>query len=254
MFGRAIEQARHGDDLLLFAAALGFYALVSVIPLVVMILWIISLVLGEDRVRQFAQQVKDLAPEDIGAGDLVISVTEKGSRLGLTAALVALWPATSYGSGLTRAFDRLSPRPDRELEGLRGRGLALVALLPLLIVGTLAATFVGSQAVGESGLARIAGAVIALAAAFFMAASAVAMVYWIFPQEPLSPRSILEGALVTATGISVISLGLVLYFSLGADLPRRYVPSGLAAVVLLSLWLYLSNALMLLGYKVAASR
>jgi YihY family inner membrane protein len=254
VFGRAVEQARHGDDLLLFSASLAFYALVSLIPMVLMVVWITSLVLGDDRVNRLSQEVSELTPKALGAGELITRVAELGNRLGVTAVIASVWPATSYGAALTRAFDRLSSGPDRELKGLRGRWLTLVALLPLLVAGTLVATFVGSQALGEGWAARVAAGGIALAAGFLMAGGAVAIVYWIFPDRPLGPRGIAEATLVTATGVSILSVAFVLYLSLGANFEEHYATSGVAGIVLLGLWLFLSNALLLLGYKVGANR
>ena len=46
-----IERAR-ADDIQLFAAGLGFYALVSVVPLSILILWVTSLVPGDARIHQ----------------------------------------------------------------------------------------------------------------------------------------------------------------------------------------------------------
>jgi hypothetical protein len=49
----------------------------------------------------------------------------------------------------------------------------------------------------------------------------------------------------------VLSLGYVVFLNVGADFERRYATSGLAAIVLLALVLFLANALMLVGYEVA---
>jgi uncharacterized BrkB/YihY/UPF0761 family membrane protein len=201
-----------------------------------------------------AEEIRDVAPKDIGASDLITRVADLGTRLGVTAMVAGLWPATSYGAGLTRAFDRLSPGRNRELKGLRGRALALVALLPLFVGGTLLATFAGSQALGESSIAIVAGMAVALLAGFLTAGAAVAVIYWIFPPEPLGWRGILRATAVTATGVSFLSLAFVLYLSLGANFGKHYVSSGLAGIVLLAVWLFLANALLLLGFKVGSAR
>jgi uncharacterized BrkB/YihY/UPF0761 family membrane protein len=41
-----LDQAR-GQDILLCAASLGFYAIVSVVPLTILVMWILSVVLGD---------------------------------------------------------------------------------------------------------------------------------------------------------------------------------------------------------------
>jgi uncharacterized BrkB/YihY/UPF0761 family membrane protein len=167
------------------------------------------------------------------------------------AILAGLWPATSYGAGLYRAFDALSPKSERELQGLRGRGLLLLIVLPVFILGGLISSYVGSQIIGTSGPARILGIVVALAAGFVAAAAAIGLIYWIFPRDRPSWKGIVRGTIVAGGGISVISLAFTLYLSLGSNFQEHYVTSGLAGVVLLAVWLFLANVLLLVGYEVA---
>ena len=57
--------------------------------------------------------------------------------------------------------------------------------------------------------------------------------------------------LVAGAAISVLSAGYALFLQFGADFQNRYGTSGLAAIVLLEVWLFLANALLLVGYQVA---
>ncbi len=58
-------------------------------------------------------------------------------------------------------------------------------------------------------------------------------------------------AAVAAGSISVLSLAYVEIVDSGTDFERRYATSGLTAIILLALWLFLANALMLVGYQIA---
>jgi uncharacterized BrkB/YihY/UPF0761 family membrane protein len=107
---RLLRQDR-GQDILLYSAALAFYAMVSVVPLTILIMWTVSLALGDQRTHQLAEEIRRVAPKSIGADQALERVADLGSRLGIAAAVTGLWPATAYGSGLERAFDRLGPRP-----------------------------------------------------------------------------------------------------------------------------------------------
>lgn len=246
---RFVEGVRR-DDLLLFAAGLGFYALVSIAPLTILVLWIAGLVFGDARLHEFANAVGRVAPKNLGADRAVERVASLGTSLGVWAAVTALWPASAYGSGLKRAFDRLGG--EREgARGLRGRGLALAVLLPLFSIGVLAAAFAGSKALGRGSVGRVVGPVIALAVGFVVAAVAIVAIYRIFPPEPLPLRAVLRGSGVAALGISVVTVALVAYAAAGTNFQEHYVTSGLALVVLLALWLFVSNVLMLVGYKAA---
>ena len=66
---RALVSRARKDDILLFSAALGFYAAVSIVPLAMLILAVVSLILGDQRIHQLATTVGRVAPKDLGADD-----------------------------------------------------------------------------------------------------------------------------------------------------------------------------------------
>ena len=241
------------DDLFLHAAALAFYGLVSVAPLVVVALWLTSLVVGKDELRRAASSLGSFAPPALGADRALQRVADLGTRVGLVAVVGALWPATAYGSGLVRVFDRVTAGGDRELKGLRGRGLALalVGLLPMLVLISLPATYAGAKVLGDGPVATALGLAVALLFGFVVTAGAVTVIYKVFPHRPPEWRATLRGTLVAATGISLVSVGYVAYLRLAANFEERYASDALAAVVLLAVWLFLANAVLLVGYRVA---
>jgi membrane protein len=238
------------DEILLLSAALGFYAVVSIVPLVVLVASLISLVLGDQRLQVVAKQLGELAPKDLGADKAILQISEQATRLSVVAFLAALWPATSYGSGLARAFDHLS-RTQRRGEGFRGRWLALLVLLPLFVLGGIVGSYVGWVALGSGAWVRVAGVVLAFAIAFVAAGAAIALIYRIFPGENLGWRPILLGASSAAVSISVLSLAVTLYVGLGANFSEHFGSSTVATLVLVAVWMFLANALTLVGYKIA---
>lgn len=250
---RVAARARE-DDLFLHAAALAFYGLVSVAPLVVVGLWLVSLVVDDDEVRHMAEKLGRFAPRQLGVDRALERVADVGTRLGLVAFVAALWPATAYGSGLVRVFDRLSEGGERELKGLRGRGLALclVGLVPALILSSLLAAYAGMRLLGDGPLPTAAGLVLALAFGFVATAAAVTLIYRVFPHRSPPWPSLLRGMVVAAGGTSLLSVAYVAFLRLGADFEQRYASDAVAAIVLLALWLFLANVALLVGYKVAA--
>jgi YihY family inner membrane protein len=248
---RTVAERARTNDVFTYAAALAFYAIVSIVPLTIVVLWIVSVVLGDDRVRQLAREVGRVAPKDLGADHIVQRVAQLGTRLGIVAIIAALWPATAYGAGLERAFDRLRPRSDNALEGLRGRALFFMVLLPVFVLGSLLGSFVGSEAVGKGGLTRFLGYAIALATGFVFTALALILIYRIFPPGRLAWKGVLRATAIAAAGISVLSFLFFLYVSLGANFEKHYATSGLAALVLLAVWLFLANVFMLAAYRIA---
>lgn len=245
-----VERSR-SDSTLLYSSSLAFYALVSLAPIVILTLWIVSLLASDRDVKELATALKEIAPEKLGADRALTRVAQLGTKVGIPAAIVALWPATAYGGGLRRAFEQLSPTPEREFSGLRGRGLAIAALLPLFVIGGLAGSYVSASVVGGSLLGTVAGWIFALVAAFVLVGVATGVIYQIFAPETFALRPLVRGAATCAAGVAVLSLLFTVFLNMGADFQERYASSGLAAVVLLAVWLFLSNTMLLVGYKVA---
>ncbi len=244
-----VERSRN-QDILLFASGLSFYALVSIVPLAIFVIWIASLIVGDQRIHSVAAELKKVAPENLDVSGFVERVAKLGTSLGVPALVTALWPASSYGAGLRRAFDRLGPKKPRELKGLKGRGLALVVLLPLFVMGSLLGSYAGTALVGNALWERILGFALALLIGFVGTAVGAALIYRIFPPERLSPRQILKGTIWSAATISLLSLGFTA-FANTASFAKHYGTAGVAALVVLAVWLFLANALLLVGYRVA---
>ena len=248
---RGIVQRMRREDVVLTAAGLGFYALVSIAPVVVLSLWLTSLLLGDERLHRLGQELSRIAPKDVGADQALQQVAEQGTRLGLAAAILGLWPATSYGSGLVRAFERLGPDRDRERTPMRGRLLTLVVLLPAFTLGSILLAFAGVGLIGDGGVQDALGIGLALVGGFTGAVVGCFLIYVVFPPDRLPWRRILKATLVAATGITAATLALVSYMAFGANFTDHYASSGLASVVLLAVWLFVANVMLLAGFETA---
>ena len=249
----AIVRRLQREDVFLLSAGLAFYALVSVVPFAILVLWVIGAIAGDDQVRNVAEQVGKLLPESLDAGTALQRVADLGARLGLGALAVLVWPATAYGSGLSRAFERLCPGADRPAKGLRGRALALalVGVMPALVLGGLVASYAGTRLTGKGLVGTVLGGLLALVFGFVASGAASALIYKLFSPRPVGGRGLLVGAAVAGASISVLSAAYALFLQFGADFENRYATSGIAAIVLLELWLFLANALVLVGYQAA---
>jgi membrane protein len=232
-----------------FASGLAFYALVSLTPLLILMVWVASLVMPDTELRELSRQVARLTPPDLGAGRAVLRIAELGTGLGVASIVGVLWPASSYGAGLKRAFIHLSLVERERHPGLRGRGLLLILLLPLFVIGSLAAA-IAVTGLFTDGLDRVVGWVAALPAAFLGTWVAMTVIYRMFPPDVLSWSRIVRAAAFTAAGVSVLSVIFTVFMNV-ADFRDQYAISAVAAVVLVALWLFWTNVLVLVGYRVA---
>jgi membrane protein len=250
---RALAIAR-AEDVFLYSAALAFYGLISVAPLVVVALWVTSLVVGPTQIHDAAAELARFSPEGLGVDGALERVADLGTRLGLVAVIAAVWPATAYGSALVRVLDRLTG--DRDATGLRRRGAALllVCLAPVLVLASLVASYAGATTLGNTTGEIAVGLTVALVYGFGATFVTVGFIYRVLPRTLLDWRSTIHGALIAAASISVLSVTYVAYLRLGANFERRYAWHALAAVVLLGLWLFAANTALLVGYRAAHRR
>lgn len=243
--------AARADDVFLYASALAFYGLTSVAPLVVVALWVTSLLASDAQVHDIADDLARLAPAALGADRAFERIADLGIGLGLLAVAAALWPATAYGSALTRVLDRLGRHP--ATTGLRGRGaaLVLVALVPVLMLASLVGSYAGAATLDDSGPHIILGLVLAVASGFAATIATVAVIYRVFPRRPPPWAATLKGAVMAAGSISMLSAAYAAYLRLGVNFERRYASDALAAVILLGLWLLAANTALLLAFRSA---
>jgi membrane protein len=251
---RGALAAAQADDVFLYSAALAFYGLISVAPLVVVALWVTSLVVGSAQIHDAAGELARFSPEALGADRALERVADLGTGLGVVAVIAALWPATAYGSALARVLDRLAG--DSNATGLRRRGaaLGLVGVAPVLVLASLLASYAGATAFGDTPVELVGGFAVGLVFGLGATFVTVAFIYRILPSAPPDWRSTNRGALVAAAAISALSVAYVAYLRLGANFERRYASDALAAVVLLGLWLFAANSALLVGYRAAHRR
>ena len=114
-------------------------------------------------VRSLADGMAGLLPDELGAREAARFLATAGTSMSPFAALAALLPASLYGEGLVRAFDRFSPRDTRRLSA-RGRigSLVVVAASPVLLLGGLSAANALTQVLGDSLLDRLLGRLLRL--------------------------------------------------------------------------------------------
>jgi membrane protein len=249
----AVLRRLRQEDVFLLSAGLAFYALVSVAPFAILVMWLASLVAGDDQVRQVADQLAKVTPPEMRVSDAFQRVAELGAQLGVGALVALLWPATAYGAGLSRSFERLCPGSDMPAKGLRGRALALalVGVMPALALAGLIASYVGTALFRSGFPGVIVGWILALLFGFVGSSAAAAAIYRLFAPRPVGRLGLWKGAATAGASIAVLSAGYAVFLSRGADFQNRYATSGLAAIVLLAVWLFLANALILVGYQVA---
>ena len=248
---RDVVRSTRGHDLALYSAGVTLYAAIGFVPLLLLALYLASLLAGETTVRSLADGLAGLLPSELRADDAARFLSEAGTSLGPVNALASLVPATLYGEGLVRAFDRLSDAGEAGRRSLRGRigALMLVAASPFLLLAGLSATGALTSVLGDGLGARLLGVYVAFLVCWLSISALLVLSYRGIAPDRCCPRALLWGAFTTGSFLSGTSLGFVLFLSLGLDLGGAYGGSTTLATGAVALgWLLLLHAVVLVGY------
>ncbi|MEU3166844.1 YihY/virulence factor BrkB family protein [Streptosporangium sp. NPDC006930] len=246
------------DGLPDWAAALTYYAVLSIFPGLIVLVSVLGLV-GQDVISTILSQVAALAPGDVTrlVEDQVEQVRGSGSARGFLAIaglLVALWSASGYIAAFVRAgnaiYDIREGRPLWKLTPLR-IGLTLVFVV-LMAAAAVAVTFTGrlAEVAGDAlGVGQTAVTVWGYAkwpVLVLIAAGLVMLLYWAAPnvRQP-GFRWISPGGLLAVLLWVVVSAGFATYVANFGSYDKTY--GALGAVVVFLVWLWLSNMAVLLG-------
>jgi membrane protein len=249
------------------AAGLTFYSVLSLFPAMLVLVALVGL-LGRypettDKILQIVRTIGPSSAADTFRGPVEGVVRNKGGAGALLGAglLGALWSASGYVAAFMRASNEVYevPRERRFFRKLPVR-LALtvvmvvvsaVAAVALVVTGPLAeaigsAIGLGSTAVTAWSIAKWPVIVVLIALAFML-------LYFGAPnvRQP-SFSSLFAGALLAIVLWLLASIGFALYVANFAAYNKTY--GSLGAVIVLLLWLYITNIAVILGALFNAER
>jgi membrane protein len=244
------------------AAALSFYGLFSLFPLLVMLISGMSFFLEDEAAKQqVLRAILRFVPPSAHPliRQNIASVLQSRGSMSAVGLVGLLWAASGVFNGLARNLERAWPS-----SGMRNffkrRAIAVAAVLGLFVLLGLLYTF-------QSILAYLAtsirlpfdipllaeGGVLATSAlvAFFFATMAVSMLYHWTPRTSVRWRHAALGALFA---VAVGQLFTYLFgWSLSAGLGRyNLIYGSLSSIVVFMFWMFCMNTLLLLGGHLSA--
>jgi membrane protein len=235
------------------AAMIAYFALLSFVPLMFLSLSLLGLTGRADESSFLVREIKKTLP---GTPinriiDLVHNVQDNAATLGIIGGAALLWAALSLFSVLESAFNIVYGRPNRTF--LRGKGLAfvlmvgsLVTLFVALLAGSLGVAVVREYAPGfisNSATAYVVSIAVSLAGVFLFLLSC----YYLLPNEDMSVREVLPGAVFAAIVLEATFQVLPLYQRY-ADLNPGLRAFGAPAILLV--WLYVMANVIVLGSEI----
>lgn len=243
------------------AAAIAYYGLFSLFPLVTLVVSIFGIVLrNEDRRERVVQALVDALPiEATGVADSLFAVANRGPTLTLVAGIATLWAASALIS-VVRGSLRVAFAADRGMPPLRAKAVDLVvapvAGATVLLALTATTSWRVLQGVFETRLPFLGDR---LGWAWDLGAEALppALVfvgfvtaYRVLPGRRTPLRYLWGGALVATAGFELVKYGFALYISNFSAYDIIY--GSLGGIVALLFWVYLSANMLIVGAEVAA--
>lgn len=249
---RDVRTSLRQHDVLLAAAGLTFYAVIAVVPLLLLAFWLSGLVLGAGELTSLASNASQLLGNRHGVADAVDTVARAGVRPRLTTVLTSALVAAWYGEGLSRALGRFSERTIKQ-PGARGR-----LGVPLLVVSTAVLLTVGlligrglTLALGESAHPTVPRVYLAFVVVWAGLSVNVGLCYLVFGRLRLTAGTWWM-AILGASWIAGSALGFLLVASWPINLRAPFAGSQtLGTAALVAVWLYFSHVALLTGYAAA---
>ena len=255
------------DNCMQMAAAISYYVLFSLFPLVILGIAVLGLVLRDSDIqRDLIAELTGLLPVDAeGARDVENAVRElagpSSGALGLLGLAGMAWTASAMFGVIRRsldiAFDLTGKRPFVRQKLVDFGMLAMLGTLFLLSLGATAALRVARSAIEDAPvigeIARQLG--FGWAVASFLAPAAIscvafALLYWLVPATHVRLRHVWPGALLAALLFETVKLAFGFYIQSFT----RYdlVFGSLGAVVTFLFLMFVSANVLLLGAELAA--
>ena len=249
----------------LFAAALAYYALLSLVPAFVIAVQVAAVFTDEATARttllhHLARWVGPRGAATIG--DLLEHAGAAGGEVGVVGAVALVWAATRLFAGLTRALDTLwavpSPVEDtiprKAGRWVRRRLLAFVLVLAIgLLVAALSLLQVLLAAAREATGTFDVGALRAFESvlAFSLAAVLFAVIYAVLPSVRVPWRDAAVGGLWTA---AIFTAGSTAVSSYVAHKATDSSFGAASSVVLLLLWVHYAAHAFFFGASLTEAR
>jgi len=255
------------DNLTDWAATLTYYGLLALFPALIVLVSIVGLV-GDPQstTNTLTDIVTKIGPESAAATfeGPIRQVTESRATAGfalIASTLIALWSASGYLGAFIRAsnviYETREGRPFWKLRPLQlALTLVLVLLLAVMAAGIVLTGPIASDVAEPIGVSDTAVSIWnygkwALIALLFVLM--ISVIYYGSPNvKQRGFKWITPGSLVALVVWLLASAGFALYVSQFGSYNKVY--GSLAGVVIVLIWLWLTNLAILFGHELNAER
>jgi membrane protein len=254
VLGAIVTEVR-AENVTFMSGSIAYHAFVSLVPFLLLALFLIGRVGDEAMARAFLEAIAgNLTPAGSSGGgvlgqftELLLQAAASGTRnasISVLSLAALVWGTLRIFRGLDQAFsDIYESQAENGFIDQLVDGVAVFGALGVALFGISAAErFVGLPLLGAAdAVARPVLSVVAVAVALFP-------MYYVFPDENVTVREVIPGALVAACGWTALSA--VFRYYVAASATSSYGVVGV--IILLITWLYFGGLILLVGASVNA--
>lgn len=248
------------DDLSDWAAALTYYAVLSIFPAILALISILGL-LGQSAIQPLINNVSGLASgpvRDILTGALQNLQNNQtgGGFFAVVGIVVALWLASRYVAAFMRAANTVYEMPEGRpiWKKLPIRFAITAVLLILLAISAVAVVFTGAladraaQLLGIGETAVLVWDIAKWPVLVLIVAFMLAILYWAAPnvRQP-GFRWVTPGSVLAVVLWIIASAAFALYVANFGSYNATY--GAMAGLIIFLIWLWISNLAVLLGLE-----
>ena len=245
-FGKQVYGEFKEENVTFMAAAITYQAFISLIPLLVLLFFLLTLVGDQSLANRVVNMTESFLP---ASAQRLLRQSISGSTASVGASIIGVvtlvWGAFKIFKGLDTAFSEIFDTESQNtfVDKFKDGAVVFVGLGGALLAAVVATAAFGVLNVPFIGLLSPLLLVIGVSIAFFP-------MYYVFPDMDLSPTDVLPGVVVAAVGWAALQSLFQVYIALaGAG-----GASAVGAVLILLTWLYFSSLILLVGAVVNAIR
>ncbi len=245
-FGKQTVAGIQEKNVPFMAASIAYQAFISLIPLLVLVFFLVTLVGDEQFAADVTAATEGFLPE---SGQLLVeeSLEESPATAGssLIGLVVLVWGALKIFRGLDTAFSEIfdSTGENSFLEQLRDALIVFGAIGgALLAAGAASVVFAFFPEIPYLGVLNAILLVGVLTLAFLP-------MYYFFPDVDVSVRQVVPGVVLAAVGWTVLQSLFQVYVAVASDSDAA---GPVGAILLLLTWLYFGGLILLSGAVVNA--
>ncbi|SFS89269.1 YihY/virulence factor BrkB family protein [Marininema halotolerans] len=241
------------------AAALAYYFLLSLFPMMIFLVTLLPyLQIDPDSAVRFVNGIVPVISQGSIDGTIREIVSQRQEGLLSFSLLATLWVASNGVSAIIRMLNiAYEVEENRHIVRVRLLSLSLtvglVVGLSILLVFSVFGDVLLHHLAYFIPLEKISGlfTIMKWFASLFLTVIVLVGIYQIAPATRLPLKEVIVGALVTATGWQISSLGFSFYVSNFSNYSATY--GSLGGVIVLMIWFYLTGMFLIMGGVINAA-